>query len=394
MPHSAARLAVVAGICLLVAACGDSATAPLATPDAPSGDDGCAALLAECLVDQQICVPGPARCQSCPAGQYAATTGRCEPLSGATRSHTFPENTVRAGSEVLGMCRSWTVGNDEELWVSAVEFEQNEQSHHSNWTFVPEGFFDGPDGIWRCADRDYHQLTAALAGGVLYAQSTQAVREVQRFPNGAAIRLPARARIIGDIHLLNTTERDATGNVKITLYTVPRDEVRVRLAPFHLDYHALDIPPASVSRFTGDCDLSQSWMNLTGGAPNAKIYYILPHTHALGSRFFVELRGGPSDGVRLMDIRGFGGEARGRAYDPPIDISGASGFRFGCEFDNPRAVSVGWGFGDQEMCEMLGFAESPVIFESRVSQTTPAGSDGATQLFGGPCETLAVPFNP
>lgn len=391
MPHAAARFSVVS-FCLIFAACGESATAPLGTPD--GGDDGCAALLPECLVNQQICVAGPARCASCPAGQYAASTGRCEALTGTARSHAFPENTVPARSEVLGMCRSWTVGNDGELWVTAVEFEQNERSHHSNWTFVPEGYFDGPDGIWRCADRGYHQLTAALAGGVLYAQSTQAVREVQRFPDGAAIRLPRRVRIISDIHLLNTTERDATGNVKITLYSVAREDVRVRLAPFHLDYHALDIPPMAVSRFTGDCELSQAWMAQAGTTPNAKIHYILPHTHALGSRFFVELRGGPNDGMKLMDLRGFGGEARGRAYDPPIDISGASGFRFGCEFDNPRDARVGWGFGDQEMCEMLGFAESPVVFESRVSQTTPAGVDGATQLFTGPCETLAMPFNP
>jgi hypothetical protein len=394
MSQPAACLRVVCLCLVAAAACGETATAPLGTPDAPTGgDDGCAAKLPECLVNQQICVAGP-RCASCPAGQHAAKTGRCEPLSGATRSHAFPEQTVRAGSEVLGLCRSWTVGNDEELWVNAVEFEQNELSHHSNWTFVPEGTFDGPDGIWRCADRNYHQLTAALAGGVLYAQSTQAVREVQRFPDGAAIRLPRRVRIISDIHLLNTTERDSTGNVKITLYSIPRDEVRVRLAPFHLDYHALDIPAQSVSRFTGDCDLSAAWMGATGTAPNAKIHYILPHTHALGSRFFVELRGGPGDGMRLMDIRGFGGDARGRAYDQPVDITGSSGFRFGCEFDNPRAVNVKWGFGDQEMCEMLGFAESPVIFEARVEETQPAGVDGDVRLFGGTCQTLLVPFNP
>jgi hypothetical protein len=248
--------------------------------------------------------------------------------------------------------------------------------------------------VWPCAERNYHQLTAALVGGVLYAQSTQAVREVQKFPDGAAIRLPPRVRIISDLHLLNATERDVTGNVRIALYSMPRADVRIKLAPFHLDYHDLEIPAESVSRHTGDCDLTQPWMNAAGTTPNAKIYYILPHTHALGTRFFVELRGGPMDGHKLMDLSGFGGEARGRAYDPPIDMTGSSGFRFGCEFTNPRTVPVGWGFGDQEMCEMLGFAESPVIFESRVSDGAAAGTDGATQLFSGPCTTLAVPFNP
>src|SRR5205807_9881722 len=42
----------------------------------------------------------------------------------------------------------------------------------------------------------------------------------------------------------------------------------------------------------------------------------------------------------------------------PIYLAGADGLRFGCEFENPRDASVHWGFGDQEMCEYLGFAES------------------------------------
>jgi len=47
---------------------------------------------------------------------------------------------------------------------------------------------------------------------------------------------------------------------------------------------------------------------------------LLPKDHPrrmCGGRFFVEPRGGPNDGMKLMDIRGFGGDACGRAYDRP-----------------------------------------------------------------------------
>ena len=120
------------------------------------------------------------------------------------------------------------------------------------------------------------------------------------------------------------------------------------------------------------------------------LYYALPHTHALGSRFFFEVVGGPDDGRSLLDVEGFNSEARGRLYDPPLDLTGATGLRFGCEFDNPRNASVGWGFGDQEMCEMLGFAEMDIFFESRVDEANAAGTDGDTRLFTGPCSTLAI----
>ena len=88
-----------------------------------------------------------------------------------------------------------------------MELEQSEASHHSNWTFVPDDQFTGPDGSWKCKDRGYSQLTAALQGGVLYAQSTQATREVQKFPDGVVVRIPPRSRIISDVHVLNTTRR-------------------------------------------------------------------------------------------------------------------------------------------------------------------------------------------
>ena len=124
-----------------------------------------------------------------------------------------------------------------------------------------------------------------------------------------------------------------------------------------------------------------------------KVYFVLPHTHALGSRYFVEVFGGPHDGESLIDVRGFNGESRGRYYTPPVDMAGARGFRFGCEFDNPRSESVHWGFGDQEMCENLGFIASDFAFESSVKDVVSAGMDGDIPVFTGPCSTFAFQFD-
>lgn len=347
---------------------------------------------AACLVDQHACeLDGDvARCVPCEVGQYADATGQCVALRGTPLHHAFAEFTTQPGAEVLGLCQSWTLDNDTELLVNAVELVQDVGSHHSNWTFVPEDRYPGPDGVWPCAERDYDQLSAALAGGVIYAQSTQAVREVQKFPDGAVVRLPPRAKIIGDVHLLNGSDAPLTGHAEMTLYAIDPAEVTVQLAPFHMTYDGLDLPPRAISRFTGECDLTAAF----GGPLDMVLYYALPHTHALGTRFFFDVIGGPLDGTNLLDVRGFNGEARGRLYEPPLDLSGASGLRFGCEFDNPREVSVGWGFGDQEMCEMLGFAAMPIVFESRVGEANPVGTDGTIQTFTGSCSTLAIPWRP
>ncbi len=378
--------------CLLVllaldAGCGDNLEPPDGVQPLCQPEDAAA-----CLVDQHGCVleGEAARCVPCELGQYAASSGECAPIAGTPLHHAFAEFETPSAEEVLGLCQSWTLGNDEPLFINAVELVQNEASHHSNWTFVPEDRYDGPDGVWPCDERNYDQLSAALAGGVLYAQSTQASKEVQKFPDGAVVRLPAHARIIGDVHILNTSDHPIRGRAEMTIYALDPDDVRVTLAPFHMTYDGLDIPPLSTSRFTGECELSDYFQNAVGTPLEMTLYYALPHTHALGSRFFFEVVGGPDDGRSLLDVDGFNSEARGRLYDPPLDLAGATGLRFGCEFENPREVSIGWGFGDQEMCEMLGFADMGIVFESRVDEANAAGTDGDTRLFTGPCSTLAI----
>jgi hypothetical protein len=372
-----------------VAGCGDE------TMRLPTPADPCDSLRSQCLENQQACVVAKdgAKCEPCAVGSYAALTGSCQPIGGTPLTHDFAEFTTMAGQEVLGVCRSWTLENPTELWVNAVELSQDEASHHSNWTFVADNYFDGPDGIWPCKDRNYSQLTAALNGGVLYAQSTQAAKEVQKFPNGAAVRIPPYSRIISDVHLLNTTSAPITGHARLSVYTLPIEEVEVKLVPFHFSYDGLAIPPHAVSRFTGHCDIAGKFQSAAQGPFDMKVYYVLPHTHALGTRFFLDVLGGPHDGQSLIDVKGFNSDARGRAYDPPVDMTGADGFSFGCEFTNPRAESVGWGFGDQEMCETLGFADATVAFESRVDAANADGMDGATQLFTGDCSTLAFAWD-
>ncbi|AKT39585.1 hypothetical protein [Chondromyces crocatus] len=388
------RHALITSLSLVaLTACGSDSSG--GAPGGPTPQDACAELLETCLARQQACevADGAASCVACPSGHYAAASGHCARIEGASTAHEFEKFTVQPGEEVSGLCQSWTLQNAEALWVNAVELSQDAASHHSNWTYVPANLYDGPDGVWPCSERNYHQLSAAVSGGVLYAQSTQAAQEVQRFPNGAAVRIPPYARIIGDVHLLNTSPTPISGSVRLTLYTLPESEVEVKLVPFHLTYHGLDLPPRATSRFSGACKVSDAFQGATGKPLEMDIYYLLPHYHTLGQRFFLEQLGGPDAGRAFFDGRGQEGEAKGRSYDPPQRVENAEGFTFGCEFENPRSERVGWGLGDQEMCEILGFADAAAAFESTVSTATPDGTDEHVQRFTGACGTLAFPWN-
>jgi hypothetical protein len=369
----------------LVGACGS---------DDDDGGPSCADMMEECRAAQRGCemqADGPV-CVECGVGNYADGAGACVPIAGEPFHHEWAEFTVQPGEELLNDCQSWTLGNEEPIFVNAVELQQNESSHHSNWTFVPDNYFDGPDGVWPCDERDYHQTAAALYGGVLYAQSTQASHEVQRFPPGAVVRLPAHARIIGDIHLLNVTPEAVTGRAALTIYGIDERDVTVNLTPMHMTYDTLAIPPRSRSRFYAACDLATEFADNGISRFDVTMYYLLPHTHALGRRFYIKVIGGELDGRALLDVGGTLGEAMGRYFDPPLPLTGATGLEFGCEFDNPRDETVEWGFGDQEMCEFLGFAASSALFETRISEVNESGEVDGMPTFTGPCESLVVPW--
>jgi len=142
--------------------------------------------------------------------------------------------------------------------------------------------------------------------------------------------------------------------------------------------------------------MADKYLSRTGNPFNLKIHYALPHFHYLGNFFHAEITGGPSDGTEIVSTVGFNGEANGKTFDPPLDLTGSDGMTFTCGYDNWTDSEVGWGIGDQEMCVMLGLAEADVIVDTTVrndSQAVGMDADGTVQ-FEGPCSTFALDKSP
>lgn len=352
---------------------------------------------AECLASQMICVSseGTEMCQPCPTGQYAATADGCVAIPGNLIAHTFEAFSADPGQELTEQCESWTLKNDTELWVNAVEMENDGAWHHSNWGFVPDTSFIGPDGIWSCVDRGYNEVIVSATGGTLYAQSTQARQQVQRFGEGVAVRLPPHVRILGGAHILNTSADPISTALTMRLYTIDRSSVTVPLTPFVLDYLDLQIQPHSISNFTSECDFASKAGSL--GDLDADLFYVMPHYHALGHSFRLETYGGPNDGEMLYDLGAFDAEAHSKTFEPPINMRGATGYRFTCGYENPYAVEVKYGVGDVakdptagEMCLMFGFQRANFQFAGVAIGSTLLSQTDGTNDYSAPCSVIAI----
>lgn len=259
-------------------------------------------------------------------------------------SHTFPDLDIPAGGELTGVCQSWTLGNDSPIEVNRIVATNPGGVHHSNWIWVPDNLYPGADGTWQCADRNFDQVAAGAFGGVFFAQSTQALTDTQAFAAGVAFEMPAHARIIGDVHLLNTTAEDMRTAVHFDIFTLPSQEVRVPLQPMAFTNLALDIPPQMQTDAHMQCAVPQ---------PDFDVYYVLPHYHELGTAMRIDVAGGSMDGASIFSASPAVGEPWGHSYDPPFSVRGATGLGITCSYDNGGSVAVGYGNGDQEMCVAL-----------------------------------------
>lgn len=324
--------------------------------------------------------------------------GPCDPSHGAcTLERELSTTTVAPGQEISGLCQSWTLDNPEEIWVDSVTMHNGGGYHHSNWFFVPDDIYQHADGAWDCSEVGFDELVAAVAGGFLFAQSTQVSDEDQTFQDGAAVRIPPYSRIIGSTHLLNVGDVTLASPMTLRVHTLPPADVRVKLVPSRATYFDLNLAANKASTVSTSCELAQHYQQTIGLPLKERIHYVLPHYHALGTSAEIALVGGPRDGEVILHAAGFG-EASGKSFSPPIDLAaaGATGLRFSCTFMNDTAREVHWGIGDQEMCEFALFVDSDMAFDGSVKNGTGAlvgTGPGGEDLHEGPCDMFTLKWD-
>jgi hypothetical protein len=292
----------------------------------------------------------PGSGQDAESGQDAGSGQDAESGTETDLRHTFPPVDIEPGQEITSLCQSWTIGNDQPLYVNSVRALNGGGWHHSNWVFVPETSYPGPDGTWPCSERGFTQVGGGTQGGVFFAQSTQATNEEQRFARGAAIVIPAHARVIGSIHLLNAAAQLKRSAMTFEVHVLERHEVERVLNFLTITNEALVLPPRTRSLQEMTCTFPEP--------AHFDVHYVLPHYHGLGTSFALHAVGGTRDGATVYDSAGALGEAWGKMLEPPVPLGGATAIRVTCRYDNPRETEVRYGLGDKEMCVFLAFTSS------------------------------------
>ena len=293
--------------------------------------------------------------------------------------YEFGPFTLQPSAEDEDKCVQISLHNDEPIYVNSVELTTGPGFHHSNWFFVPDHTFAGPDGTFTCRDRNFNIGAAAIVGGVFFAQSTQSPKELQAFPSGMAIKLPANAKLVAQIHLLNTTDEPLEIKPTIALTKLPESSVTQLLAGISMEFHPLSLPPQMQSRFSVDCDLDPLHQMNLGRAPDFSIFYTLAHYHQYGTRMLLEAVRPDGTASTIYTTSNSIGDALGGPLSPPFDMTGYTRLRLTCEYRNTTDAMIYYGNGDGEMCVFLAFSDSPWMFGGGVLDTTPMPNSGVVE---------------
>ena len=309
------------------------------------------------------------------------------------QTYTFGPFDLDPGEEMFGDCVSASLGNDEPIYVNAVDLVTQSGFHHSNWFWVPEATFAGPDGIWDCDSRAYDEVVAGGAGAVLFAQSTQSVTERQQFPDGVAIPIPPRSKIVSGIHLLNASDAPLATALELTITPIAPEDVVTKLTTIAFMYRPLALPPQRKSEVSVECDLADVHQRVVGTPLDFSLFYALPHYHSLGRGFELTAVGGPNGDVVIASSDGAIGEPLGKNIDPAFSLEGFQKVRFTCKFDNTTDRTVRWGLGEGEMCVFQGFTDSIYKWGGQTSPngTTQMVDDGEVVHFDHPCDLYGFP---
>ncbi|MGE0551129.1 MAG: hypothetical protein AB7O24_14050 [Kofleriaceae bacterium] len=300
-------------------------------------------------------------------------------------SHDFPPVQISPEEgETEKWCQSWTLDNDEAIYVNAISMQNDGFFHHSNWFWVPEDVYAGEDGTWLCDERGYEQGAAAITGGVVFAQSTQATDETLGFAPNAAFKIPPRSRIVGGLHLVNPSEVTVETSLSFQIKPIKKEQAEILMSPAAFTYYSLAIPTGKKSRFQGTCNLEKDF-----GAPiDFSFYYMLPHYHALGTgtNLVAQMPNGPAS---VFGSEGQIGEPKSKKLDPPFSAAGSSTMTFSCDYFNNTGKEVGWGNAGGEMCILVTWTDSPYMILAAVSEagTLKETVDGV-EIYEGKCGSL------
>lgn len=247
--------------------------------------------------------------------------------------------TAPANSEVW-LCSVYDLPTDDATAVNAVQFLQNEGTHHM--TLSTTALADEPlaPGDYDCADL---YADSSLMEDVVMMFGNQGDAEgTLSLPEGVAAQLPAGIQVLQEIHYVNPTDQEVALYSYLNALTIPEEEVVDGIWGGSVRDEHIVVPPGEEHTEWSRCVMNE----------DVAVQFLASHTHAMGTLFTIA----PFDGTTTGDVfysNDDWHDPKIEQYTPARVVPAGQGFEFSCTWFNGGDTEVNYGLtSTDEMCNM------------------------------------------
>lgn len=243
------------------------------------------------------------------------------------------------------------IGNTEGIYVNRFEIKMRKDSHH----FILYDFNSSLPPQLKPSLNVIRDIRNANGSSILqnmlampyhvYLAGTQTPYSDFTFPEGVAMYIPAGAAVDLNSHYVNKRSTPIKGEVSMNLYTVPYTSGLKIAKPLNLGNRLLYLPPqqrtVAKETFLFSNDVS--------------IVALTSHTHQLGEKFIIKIKGGARDGQIVYTSTDWH-HPETTYYNPPIVLKIGEGLTSEITYNNTKTVPVYFGLtSEDEMGIIFGY---------------------------------------
>lgn len=240
------------------------------------------------------------------------------------------------------------LGNTETVYINRFQIKMRPGSHH----FILYGFRDQNSLPAMNTIRDLRNRNGSLNLGVFLEMNNHVFNfggmeslEDYTFPEGTAVELPPNTTFDLNSHYFNKGAKSSTGEVGINLYTVPKSSVKKVVKVLDLGNQTFSLPPKTRTVATKDFIFNK----------NSKIVTLFSHTHKLGEKFEILIKGGARNGQVIYTSTNWEHPTKIN-FSVPIDIKAGEGLTSRITYNNFTDKSVRFGLtSEDEMGIIFGY---------------------------------------
>lgn len=243
------------------------------------------------------------------------------------------------------------VGNQEEFFLNKVVMKMRRNSHH----FLVGTFkAETPAGVIPQVDviRDLRDANGKLVQSTLgqmeyhvFAIASQTPELEYQFPQGVALKIPSQHKMDVNLHYVNKSQNIISGECAINLYKTPPEEVVHEAQTIFFSHESIFLPPGEKTIVIREFDATTP-MN---------IFMLTSHTHKLGERFEIQIKGGARNGELIYASADWHHPVI-KTFDTPVEIREGEGLRMIVTYDNTTDKTVKFGLtSEDEMAIIYGY---------------------------------------